>query len=518
MKLVTTTATLAVAACLGFWLFASTGSPQTLNSASPLTYLVNFEITDLDPSTSYDASSVILSNVYEPLLWNTGDVGRSDTKPALAESYSKSPDGLTWTFRLRKGVRFHNGEELTSYAVKTSVERTRRLAQGAAWIWESVNEISTPDTLTVRFHLRYPAPLDLITASGYAAWIICPAAIRQEPEWFRSGRECGTGPYRLSRFDAARQTVLSPFNDYWNTERRAHLPAVVKTTLDPSTQIQLLRSGQADIAGSPGRDLLVPLTVDRTLRIVSGPSYQTLVGFLNTRKEPTAQKQIREAITKAIDYDAIVKEVYGPGTTRSQGAVHKSMWAHDPTLNPSQRNLDEAKRLLRDVKKPILPVTISYTAGDESEKKVAAIIQQSLTTIGLRASVSAYPWATQWERAKKLTTAPHIFLFYYWPSYPTPHDYLAGMFRTENPPVYNLSQYSNPQVDRLLDEAVRAAGVDRGQATSLYRRVQRMIVDDAAALFLGDLSSTFVIRSTIEGFSLNPAYPNVVFFGELIRR
>ena len=136
-------------------------------------YAFNSEpILDWDPSVEYSNGIVVLNNVYETLL--RYEPLSKEVIPVLATEYTKSDDGLTWTFKIREGVKFHNGDDLTAEDVKASIDRTIALGQGAAFVWDPVEEIVIKDDYTVDFKLKYPAPLDLIASSGYAAFIMPP--------------------------------------------------------------------------------------------------------------------------------------------------------------------------------------------------------------------------------------------------------------------------------------------------------------------------------------------------------
>ncbi|MGB9606576.1 MAG: ABC transporter substrate-binding protein, partial [Bryobacteraceae bacterium] len=144
-------------------------------------------MTTWDPSASFSTEVLYMVNLYEPLLYVNPPGSPEQFRPALAESWEVSSDGLEWTFHLRKGVKFHDGEPLTAQAVQQSIQRTIDLGLGAAFIWSPVDTIEAVDDYTVRFHLKYAAALDLIAASSNGAWIMSPKAIAAaaaDPQYF----------------------------------------------------------------------------------------------------------------------------------------------------------------------------------------------------------------------------------------------------------------------------------------------------------------------------------------------
>ncbi len=149
----------------------------------------------MDPAIEYSNGIHVHNNMYEQLL--RYDAINKKIVPLLAESYSISDDGLTWTFKLRQGVKFQNGDPLTAEDVKYSIERTMQLGAGASYIWSAVNAINVVDPQTVEFKLSYKAPLDLIASTGYAAFIYSKKCIKEDNTWIDEAKGCSTGPYML---------------------------------------------------------------------------------------------------------------------------------------------------------------------------------------------------------------------------------------------------------------------------------------------------------------------------------
>ncbi|GAM75260.1 oligopeptide ABC transporter [Vibrio ishigakensis] len=138
-----------------------------VNTATFATYT---DIKDWDPAVAFSTEVIMLSNVYEPLLWFNPPGSKETFSPALAKSWSVSEDGLTWEFQLREGVKFHDGSTFDSEAAKASIERTVELKKGAYYIWPKM-EISTPDSTTLVIKTEKPSPIDLIASSQYGAYI-----------------------------------------------------------------------------------------------------------------------------------------------------------------------------------------------------------------------------------------------------------------------------------------------------------------------------------------------------------
>ncbi|MCB0075229.1 MAG: hypothetical protein KDE20_27420, partial [Caldilineaceae bacterium] len=175
------------------------------------TYAHGGTFPDLDPSSSYSNDNVVLSNVYETLTFYNPPGSAETLGPKLAVAWEASDDATEWTFTLREGVTFHDGTPFNADAVKFSLERTKELGLGAAFILDPIESIEAVDDLTVRFTLSYPAPLDLILSSGYGAWMLSPSAADKDNAWFNAGNDAGTGPYTITAYDPSARAVVDAY-------------------------------------------------------------------------------------------------------------------------------------------------------------------------------------------------------------------------------------------------------------------------------------------------------------------
>ena len=219
-----------------------------------------YEIVDWDPSICYSDGARVLTNIYETLLlYDDGKL-----IPVLATTFEKSPDGKVWTFKLRKGVKFHNGETFDAHAVKYSFERTTSIGRGASWIFTPIKEIKVIDDYTVQFICENPEPVDLMVSSYYGAYIMPPKLSEEKgSEWFQKGNACGTGPYKLKSFEKDVNVVLEKFDDYWGGWKPNQYDiAFYKFIAESSTAIQLLKRGEIDIIEGLGVPIDVHGSVD----------------------------------------------------------------------------------------------------------------------------------------------------------------------------------------------------------------------------------------------------------------
>ncbi len=484
-------------------------------------YALYEDIKDWDPATAFSLEVMVLGNIYEPLHWYVADsTGGYHFRPALATRYEHSNDGLHWTFYLRSGVMFHDGQPFTALAVKRSVERVKRLNRGAAYIWDAVEAIDTPNDTTIVFHLRYPAPMDLITAAQYSAWIVSPAVADCTTAFFRSGKAAGTGPYRLTRWEPGRRVVLSQFKPYWGGWQGRHFKTVeFRLVSDAATRVQLIRRGDVDFAGLIPVENIAAMRHMPELEVQVVPSWRNMMFLLNTQKPPLDNLYFRKALQYAFDYTAAVQYVLGGTATPAIAPVPKTMWGHATDLNMPRLDLDKARHYLQlsGIKPDTVRLTLRYVASVNAYEQCALMLQNNLAKLGIRLELQPGLWNVIWEQARQLKTAPHMISMTWWPTYPTPGDWLKGLFHTQEPNLFNLSYYHNSRFDSLVDAAMRLEATDRPKAIQLYQEAQKMLVDDAVAIFFADLMVRFVKRRSVSPLHPNPAY-EMIYFYNLYRR
>lgn len=481
-------------------------------------YTTSDIVTTWDPSDSYSNEIVAMNIFYEKLV--RYDSVRDRIIPELAEEWDVSDDGLEWTFTIRKGVKFHCGEELTAEDVKFSIDRVLERGKGAAYIWDSVNQIDVVDKYTVKFILDYPAPLDLIASAGYSSHIFRKRG-EEEYGWFSEASECGTGPYKLESYTKS-ELVMTKFEDYWRGWDQNHFEKVIiKSVPESSTARQMLEAGELDIVDDLPLEMIEALEKNSKIEIVRTPSFQNLLGFFNTETQPLDNKRLRQALSYAFPYDTVINHIWKGNANQSKGPVPKGLWGHNENLFQYTHDIEKAKALLTEAGYPDggFKLTLTYNSGDEPERKTVELYKAELAKLGIDLEIRGMPWDSQWALAKATNPKDRqdIFVMYWWPEYLDPLTYLINLYHSEDEIVFALSYYKNPEVDSLIDEALKTAGVDRERATRLCYDIQEILVDDAVGLFVWDQMYIRAKQASLKGYVDNPAYPHVVFFYDLYR-
>jgi peptide/nickel transport system substrate-binding protein len=468
-----------------------------------------------DPATEYSDGNIAMSEMYETLTHY--DPATQTIQPDLATSWTSADGAKTWTFHLRHGVSFHTGRPMTAQAAKAAILRTIELAGGASYIWDSVKTIDTPDQYTLVFHLSAPSPLALEASADYSAYIYDTQAGGGSKliRWLNAGRDAGTGPYTAATWNKGQEfeVVLKKFPAYWGGWAGAHFTQVVfRVVPQDTTAAQLLRSGQVSFVEQINSSLWSSFEGDSAIKLYSSPSWQNLLGQLNSQR---LNVNVRQAILYAIDYNGIIAALHGAGVA-SSGIVPPGLPGHFADLPNYAHNQAKAAALLKQAGYgpggKALNLSLTYTSGDSNEQVVATIIKSDLAAVNVNLSVQALAWPTQWAKGKSTNAAQRqdIFLEYWWPDYADPYGWFSNTLETESPPYYNLSYYSNPSLDKLIDQVEPLLATNKAQAEQLYKSMQVTILQQAPMVSLYNVNYQYAMLSHISGFKINPAYPNEV--------
>ncbi len=474
-----------------------------------------------DPSETFSDEVAVMNTVYETLL--RYDPFKNEFEPCLAESYERSEDGLTWTFHLRKGVKFHTGGEMDAEAVKFSIERTINGEKGSYYIWDAVDRIEAREKYTVVFYLKYPAPLGLTAAAAYCAHIFDPDFA--DRDWYYEGHDSGTGPYMMESHKGDLQVVLTKFDDYWRGWEGKHFDKiVVKTVTEPSTRRLMVESGQTDFTQR------LPVTEIDALRgipeveIIYTPSFQSLLALLNTAKSeeyPIGNPLVRKALAYTIPYKDIVEGVLEGYGRQSRGVVPFGLWGYSDRVKQYTLSFETAKVLLAAAGYPDggFKLLLTYVSGDEQERRVAELWKEQLSKLNIDLEIRGMPWEAQIDlgHAADPDERQDIYLFYWWPDYVHPHSFLSCMFEALEPPLFNFTYYNNPIFDELINAAEAMAGIDREESINMYVEAQNILMEDGAGLAIYDMEYLRAKRASLKGYVDNPAYPHVVFWYDCYR-
>jgi peptide/nickel transport system substrate-binding protein len=496
---------------------ACTTAPKADNAPKVFSVAASAAITTWDPVRSFSTEALYMGNIYEPLIWKNPAGSPDEFAPAIAESWSASADGKTWTFNIRQGATFHDGEPVNAAAVKASIEAAMERA-AASFIWAPVQSLETPDEHTVVIHLKNAAPLDLVAASTYGAWIVSPKALeasKADEKYFEAGKDAGTGPYTIDSYAPGSKVVLKKFDKHWNKEAPVHYDIVdVAITPDSVTAQQMLVAKEVDYATN------VPLENVNTLKeqgftVNESKSPFNFLAMFNTTRAPLNDPKVRQALSYAIPYEEII-DVGGQGYgSQAHGPVPDGIYPFDESVPQYTQDLAKAKQLLAEAGHGDgLHLKLTYSSENPAEVRFVPLIKDAFARIGVDLEVKSELFNQQWKNAKSdPASAQDIFVLYYWPTYSDAgSDNMVSLFRSSEKPSFNLSYWKNAEYDLLVDEAVTLAGADRQGAQRLYSQALNMLHDQAPAAFLYDAKAISVVPEGLQAAPFNENYPFTVFF------
>jgi peptide/nickel transport system substrate-binding protein/oligopeptide transport system substrate-binding protein len=462
----------------------------------------------LDPAHATDlTSSAVIRQVFDALLELDEKLAPA---PALAESWTTSSDGRAYTFRLRRGVKFHTGRELRAADVKYSFERAARGKR--PWVFEKLvgarefikgtaNEIAgvrVVDDLTVELRLDQPfAPfLHLI---AYDAASIVP---REEADRRGAGfasHPVGTGAFKFGAWRRDDQVTLERFADHFRGP--ANLERVVFRVIPAeATRFNEYVSGQLDVADIPtGRCRAVQADPKLKGDVAIWPTLGTHGLRFNVERAPFVDVRVRRAIAHAIDPSIVVERLLEGCVTPAPGIVPPVLPGWTPTAKRASLDRERARRLLAEAGfaggKGLAPLAFHFNTSDGNQR-IAEVLQSQLKELGIALELRRLDWAAH---IKLVDNGSAGFFRQGWiADYPDPENFLTVLFHSRNVGAPgNTSRYRNAAVDRLLDEAdTLAPGAAR---IKRYQEAEQIILDDAVWISLYHYASRALIKPHVKG-------------------
>jgi peptide/nickel transport system substrate-binding protein len=500
----------------GFILATTLYNPA--NASTPRDVLVVGQIAEpksLDPQTVTAVNDFrILINLYDGLV--RYKPGSLQVEPALATSWTISKDGKRYTFKLRKGVKFHDGTPFNAAAVKFNFDRMLDKKNPyhntgpfpLAFFFKAIVETKVIDDDTVEFILDKPyAPL-LSNLAYPTGLIVSPTAVKREKSGF--GRHpVGTGPFKFAKWESNRLVVLEKNPDYWGGAPK--LKAVVfRPITDANTRVTELLSGGIDLMVEVPPDNMGMFKKDPRYTVYeqTGPHLWFLI--LNMKQGPFKDKRMRQAVNYAINKQALVHDVLQGTATVAIGPTPAAFaWAYNNKLKPYPYDPAKAKKLIKAAGYEGAKLTFYVTEGGSGMLNPIAMgtaIQADLAAVGLKVKIETYEWNTYLGKVNSgLAGKADMAEMAWMTNDPDTLPYLA-LRRAAWPDKggFNSGYYANPKVDRLLEDA--RAETDQAKRAKLYKRMQAIVYKDAPWAFIANWKQNAVSAANVKGFALQPSF------------
>lgn len=479
----------------------------------------SFDYPTLDPATNTTVGALIVHHqTYERLVRFDA---QGNIVPELATSWTASDDGLRYTFELRQGVLFHDGTPFTADAVKASFDRLFAINQGPVNTFNVVDEVNVLDEYTVEFVLEspYAAFLSLL-AQMFGGQIVSPAAVAANEvdgdyaQAFFQNNVVGTGPYRLVSWERGAQTVLERFDDYWGGWDHPHFQRIVlREVREVGSQRLLIQGGDIDLAEAVSLDDVPLLSSDPNLRVEVLSNPQVVYIHFHTGRGPLADQRVRQALSYAVDYEAMVDVGLRGFARRLQGPMPESIWGFDSSVEPYERDVERARELLAEAGYPDGGFTLRYMyIGLDWQRVVGEILQSNFAEVGVDVQLDSVTVAAGRAARENPETSPDMFIYYTTPRTTDPDSLLFDVFHSDGfpPRGANWSWYQNAEVDEALSSA--RVSTDQDARSALYSQVQHQLNADAPALFLLTQDHVLVTRADLQGIEFIPQYSRAYFY------
>ncbi len=479
-----------------------------------ITYATQQTTVTLDPAIHVDETECFhVMNVYDPLVWPTKG---GAPRPHLAESWEVSDDGLTWTFYLKEGVKFHDGTELTAEDVAFSMDRMRTIKMGFSWLWEGIldaGDTEVVDDYTVAFHVqKVHAPFLATLVQFFVVNKDLLVANQQDGDYgefgdygqeFLNHEDAGSGPYWVEVYEPGTKTVFRKFDDYWGGwEANQVTKATFLIVSEMATQKLMLQKGEVDIIEQWHTvESFEELEAAEGVVVEKDPNVQLYFLSMNNKKPPLDNVHVRHAISYAFDYDTATDVIFG-GAAQAQGPVPNLLPGHNDDVFVYTYDLEKAKEELEEsgINPADYTLNFVYVTGLESEEKTGLLLQSNLRELGFEVEMQPEPWARMVELASSPETAPSFMAIFHTAKYPSPDGHTYLMFHPNAWGTYmSCSYYENPQVSELCEEA--RLTVDSEERYELYGQVQDIVVEEAAALFISNALHRLAHRDRVTGYT-----------------
>jgi ABC-type transport system substrate-binding protein len=438
----------------------------------------------LDPqNTQSNPGEQVNRMMYENLVrFNT----KMQIEPALAESWTQSADGLTWTFKLRKGVRFHDGTPFDAKTVKYFFDRVLGDEKPfkASLYTPFVQGAQVVDDNTVRVTLKQPFAAFLFRLAHSAGGIVSPAA---HQKWGKdlALHPAGTGPFKFVEWVKGDRVVVERNDAYWGG--RPLLDRVtVKTVKEDSARVLMLQSGDADLIVNIPPEDIPRLRKDARFAIESIATARALYVMINVKKKPFDDVRVRQALNHAINRDAIVGSLFQGNAEAIPGIVAPLQngfaklpgYAYDPK---------KAKELLAQAGVPTLKVKLWSPKGRYvKDFELAQAVQQDLAAVGVEAALSTMEWGAYLSATKTgpEQTDRELFLLGWSPSTGEAQWGIFPLLHSSQlaPKGDNRGFFASKALDDAIDKATTATS-EQARLGAL-REAQQIIIKDAPAVFL----------------------------------
>ena len=449
-------------------------------AAKDVTIAVGSNFTSLDPYDANDTlSQAVAKSFYQGLFGFDKDMKLENV---LAESYQVSPDGLTYTIKLRSGVKFQDGTDFDAAAVKVNLDRASNPENHLKRynLFSMVAGTEVVDPTTVKITLKQPFSAFINTLASPVTAMISPAALKKYGKDI-GFHPVGTGPYEFVTWNQTEFVKVKKFAGYWKAGYPKLDSITWRPVVDNNTRAAMLQTGEANFAFPIPFEQAKLLEKNDKIDLVTSPSIMQRYISMNVTQKPFDDPKVRAAINYAINRQALAKVAFAGYATPATGilppAIQYSQSYPAPEYNPAK-----ARELLKEAGYPNgFSTTLWSSHNHSTAQKVLQFTQQQLAQVGIKVKLTAMDAgqrAAEVEEKGQKESGVRMFYTGWSTSTGEANWALAPLFATKSwpPAIFNTAFYSNPQVDKDLDDALKTS--DETQKAALYKDAQDQIWKD----------------------------------------
>jgi glutathione transport system substrate-binding protein len=452
-------------------------------AAKDVVFAVASTFTTTDPYDANDTlSQAMAKSFYEGLFGFDKDM---KLIPVLAESYDVSKDGLVYTVKLKKGIKFHDGTDFKADAVKANFDRVtnpdNKLKRYG--LYNNIGKTDVVDDYTARITLKSPFSAFINQLAHPSGVMISPTALKQWGNKDIAFHPVGTGPFKFVEWKATDYLKVAKFDGYWRKGYPKVDALTWKPVVDNNTRAAVMQTGEAHFTYPVPPEMAEVLKAKPELDIVAAPSIIERYLSMNTQQKPFDNPKVRQAINYAINKDAVAKVAFGgyavPADAIVPAGVEYSVkigvWPHD---------VAKAKQLLAEAGYPNGFETELWSAYNHTiAQKVTQVLQQQLQQVGIRTKITLLEAGQRVEKVESWqdpAAAPVRLYYVGWSSSTGEADWaLRPLLASESwpPKLFNTAYYKSEVVDGAIRKALLTT--DKAEKAKLYKEAQETIYKDA---------------------------------------
>jgi peptide/nickel transport system substrate-binding protein len=440
----------------------------------------------------------VYHNIYEPLV--TLDV-KLGIKPGLAESWQQ-PDPKTLIFKLRQGVKFHDGTDFNAEAAKFNFNRMKTEAKSVRkGELANVDSVDVVDAYTIKLNLKKPDAALLATLTDRAGMMVSPKVAQERGgELERNAKGAGTGPFEFVEWVRDDHLLIKRNEAYWNKQGGPYLDRVrYRPIPDDTVKLQSLQAGEIDVIDYVQPRDVAAVKADKNLVVVDVPSLADFAYQLSHTTPPFNSKPLRQAVAYALDLDQIVKGVWLNVGVPANGPIPPTSWAYDKSISPIKRDVAKAKAKLAEGGKAGGFAFTLTTNNLPINVQEAEVMQAQLAEAGIQMKIKLVDSATLISdgNAKNFE-----MISYQWSGRPDPDGNVYQFFKTSPGTSLNWSGISNPKLDALLDQTREVS--NQAERKKLYTEVTKILQDELPMVFIVHPIEPKAFNPKVQGYEPIP--------------